>query len=114
MAASEPSKDYFHRIQARVKEGLTSENVTAEFISANKRNAAGLERATAGTPTADTFKNNADFNGIKSDIEKYNPNIITIQLSENCQTNDSATLELFYNTVYDMVAETKSGDCLVV
>lgn len=114
MAASEPSKDYFHRIQARVKEGLTSENVTAEFISANKRNAAGLERATAGTPTADTFKNNADFNGIKSDIEKYNPNIITIQLSENCQTNDSATLELFYNTVYDMVAETKSDDCLVV
>lgn len=114
MAASEPSKDYFHRIQARVKEGLTADGVTAEFISANKRNAARLERATAGTPTADTFQNNADFLGIKSDIEKYNPNIITIQLSENCQTSDSTILELFYNTIYDMVADTKSPDCLVV
>lgn len=114
MAASEPSKDYFHRIQARVKEGLTADGVTAEFISASKRNAARLERATAGTPTADTFKNNVDFKGIESDIKTFNPNIITIQLSENCQTDTSATLELFYNTIYDMVADTKSEDCLVV
>ncbi len=114
MAASEPSKDYFHRIQARVKEGLTTDGVTAEFVSANKINAANLEKTTAGTPTADTFKKHEEFKKIESGIETYNPNIITIQLSENCQTNDSATLELFYNTIYDMVADTKSPDCLVV
>lgn len=118
MAASEPSKDYFHRIQARVKEGLTSDSgrVTAEFISANRRNAAGLEKVAdeKTKPTAEDFQKNNDFKNIKSDIEKYNPNIITIQLSENCQTYDSKILELFYNTLYDMVAETKPSDCLVV
>ena len=109
MAASKPEADYFHRVQQRLQEKLPcSMNAMAE-------NYATYERLCTATATEETYKNSAEYARMRSQLQDFKPNLITLYIGGgNTIANDPESLSLFYHTLYSMVAENKQPEAVVI
>lgn len=109
MAASEPSKDYFHQLQDILK---TEFDCSVEAIAENRAN---YERLCVNGVTEEDYKNSVDYKQMKDVILKFKPNIITVFVGGgNTIANDCKSLTLFYDVLLGMIAETKQPDAVTV
>ena len=109
MASSSIDKDYFHRIQAILKEKLICS------VTADGRGSADVERVISSSEvTQNDLINSKPYAEIKETIESRKPNFITFQLGQNIQIQDSDTLEMFYDTMFGMINQVKPEKSVVV
>lgn len=111
MAASEPDLDYFHRVQYHLNEAFTGSITATRFAGSGLENSSEneetIEAATAKIEADETYKK------IKNYLVNDEPNIITVQLSENFQgTGDIETN--FYDVLYGMIDRYRPDESVVV
>lgn len=111
MAASEPDLDYFHRVQYHLNEAFTGSITATRFAGSGLENSSEnettIEAATAKIEADETYKK------IKNYLVNDEPNIITVQLSENFGgTGDIETN--FYDVLYGMIDRYRPDESVVV
>ncbi len=101
MAATAPEKDYFHRLQALLRENFDCS------IEAVAENQADFERLCKPGVTRQEYESSAPYLHMKAQIEAFKPNVITVFVGANCIGKEQAEMELFYDVLYGMVAAAK-------
>lgn len=109
MAASEPSKDYFHRF----KDILTSNySCTLEAIAENH---AAYERLCVKGVSEEVYRSSESYRHMKETIETFKPNIITVFIGGgNTLANDEESLTRFFDVLYDMISKSKAPEAVVI
>ena len=109
MAATEPSKDYFHRFQARLGEAL---DCKIEAIAENQCIYEG--RCVLGA-TREDYENSPEYHHMKEILQNFKPNIISVFVGGgNTVANDEESLSFFYDVLYGMIAKYKRPDTVVI
>ena len=109
MAASEPKADYFHRVQQHLQESLPCS------IQAIAENYATYERLCTVDATRETYVNSAEYEQMRQQLLTFRPNLITLYLGGgNTIAKDPESLTLFFRVLYEMIAENKPADAVVV
>ena len=109
MAASAPEKDYFHRVQSGLQRELSCS------IEAIAENYATYERLCTENATEDTYRRSAEYSAMIQKLQVFKPNLITLYIGGgNTIANDPVSLERFYRVLYEMVAQHKPEDAVVV
>ena len=111
MAASKPELDYYNRVQYYLANGLNGKIKAERIASSTTENAS--ENETTAEAAKDKLVNEANFIRIKNYILKEQPNIITIQLSENFG-GSGIIEETFYDVLYGMIDECRPSKSVVV
>lgn len=109
MAATEPSKDYFHQFQSKLKLNFDCK------VDALAENIATYERLCVKGITAEEYKKSEYYKHMKAVIENFKPNIITVFVGGgNTVANDEASLSMFYDVLFDMVNAAKLPETVVI
>jgi len=109
MAASEPSKDYFHRFQHHVSRQLPC------AFQAIAENYATYERLCTVNATRETYCQSPEYKQIKMQLKTFQPNIISLFIGGgNTIAKDEASLTLLYEVLYSLVAENMPKDAIVI
>lgn len=109
MAASEPDKDYFHRVQQRLQESLPCS------LQAIAENYATYERLCTVDATRETYENSPEYAQMRQQLQTFRPNLISVFIGGgNTIAKDPQSLNLFYRVLYGMIAENKPADAVVV
>ena len=109
MAASEPSRDYFHRFQDGLKETFDC------HIDAIAQNYATYERHCVLGATKESYISSPEYAQMKEVLTTFKPNLISLFIGDgNTVAKDEESAALFYNTLYEMVAANKRDDAIVV
>lgn len=109
MAASEPSRDYFHRFQSLLQETFDCR------VEAVAENHATYERRCAPGATKETYQSSPEYCHIKEVLQKFKPNLISLFIGDgNVVSKDEQSLTLFFETLYEMVADQKREDAVVL
>lgn len=109
MAASAPECDYFHKFQ---------EELTSTFdcrVEALAENHATYERLCTEDATKEKYTSSAEYAHMREVIENFKPNIITLYIGGgNTPAKDDASLSLFFEVLYELVAGCKRPETVVI
>ena len=109
MAASAPEQDYFHRFQACLKERFECE------IEAVAENHATYERRCVVGATREDYELSPEYAQMKEVLTNFKPNLISLFIGDgNTVAKDDESLTRFLETLYDMVAQHRRPDAVVV
>ena len=109
MAASEPEKDYFHRVQQRLQAEMPCS------LEAIAENYATYERLCTATATEQTYRESDEYGKILENLERFQPNLITLYIGGgNTIAKDVESLTLFYHTLYSLIADHKPKEAVVI
>ena len=109
MAASEPDKDYFHQVQHHLQAQL------ACSVQAIAENYATYERLCTIDATRETYLNSAEYAQMRQQLLTFRPNLITVYVGGgNTIAKDTESLTLFFDVLYEMIAQNKPEDAVVV
>lgn len=108
MAASAPEKDYFHRLQALLKEDF---DCTVQAVAENH---AELERLCKPGATREDYEHSPSYRRIREQLRAFRPNIITVFLDANCISKEREDLLGFYDALYGLIAAEKTKDAVVL
>lgn len=109
MAASEPSRDYFHRFQSLLRESFDCQ------IESIAENHATYERRCAPGATKESYRISPEYLHIREVLQNFKPNLISLFIGDgNVVSKDEESLTLFFETLYSMVAEQKREDAVVI
>lgn len=108
MAASAPEKDYFHRLQALLKEHYDCS------IEAVAENHAEFERLNKPGVTREEYENSPSYQHIREQLRAFQPNIITVFLDANCIAKDREAMLGFYDALYGLIAAEKPENAVVL
>lgn len=109
MAATEPSKDYFHRFKTLLKENFDCE------IDAIAENHADYERKCVVGATVEDYENSDGYKHMKDVLENFKPNIVTVFIGGgNTIANDDESLTLFFEVLNGLVSKYKQPETVVL
>ncbi len=109
MAASEPSKDYFHRFISMLEENLPAS------VEAVAENHAEYERiCTVGTGRED-YENSNGYKHMSEVLRAFKPNVVSVFVGGgNTIAKDEQSLTRFYEVLYDMIKTNIRKDTTVL
>ena len=109
MAASQPEADYFHRVQQHLQQSLPCS------IQAIAENYATYERLCTVDATRETYENSPEYAQMRQQLLTFRPNLITVYVGGgNTIAKDTESLTLFFDVLYEMIAQNKPEDAVVV
>ncbi len=109
MAASEPSKDYFHRFQEKMKEEFGAN------VEALAENHAEFERCCTVDATRESHMATKHYAHIAEVLEKFKPNVISVFMGGgNTIAKDEKSTTLFLDVLYGLIKKCKREDAVVV
>ena len=109
MAASEPSKDYFHRLQAKMKEEFGAN------VEALAENHAEFERCCTVDATRESHMATSYYAHIKEVLLNFKPNVISVFMGGgNTIAKDEISTTLFLDVLYGLIKECKREETVVV
>lgn len=109
MAASAPERDYFHQFQEGLRGAFDCE------IEAIAENHATYERLCTEDATEEKYTSSEEYAHIREVLEEFRPNLITLFIGGgNTPAKDEASLTLFYEVLYRLIAEHKRPETVVL
>ena len=109
MAASAPEKDYFHKFQDELKAAFDCK------IEAIAENQAAFEGLCTEDATEEKYVSSPLYSHMRELIEGFKPNIITVYIGGgNTPAKDGASLTLFYDVLYGLIASCKRPETVVI
>jgi len=109
MAASCPERDYFHQFQDLLKESFECR------LEAVAENHATYERRCVEGATKESYTTAPEYAHMKEVLTNFKPNLISLFIGDgNTVAKDAESAALFYDTLYEMIAENKREDALVI
>lgn len=109
MAASEPSKDYFHGFQEKMKEKLGAN------VEALAENHAMFERCCTVDATRESHMATEHYAHIAQVMERFKPNVISVFIGGgNTVAKDEKSTTLFLDVLYGLIKKHKREDAVVV
>ena len=109
MAASAPEKDYFHKFQDELKAAFDCK------IEAIAENQAAFEGLCTEDATEEKYISSPQYAHMREVLLGFKPNIITLYIGGgNTPAKDSASLTLFYDVLYGLIAECKRKETVVI
>lgn len=109
MAASEPSKDYFHVFQQKMKDGFGAK------VEALAENHAEFERCCTVDATRESHMATKHYAHIAEVLEKFKPNVISVFMGGgNTVAKDEKSTTLFLDVLYGLIKKAKREDAVVV
>ncbi len=109
MAASEPNKDYFHRVQHYLHEQLPCS------VEAIAENYATYERLCTQDATVEKYINSSEYAQMRQQLMDFRPNLISVYIGGgNTIANDPVSLTQFYEVLYDLINTYKPAEAVVI
>ncbi len=109
MAASEPSKDYFHRFISMLTDTLPAS------VEALAENHADYERICTVGATREDYESSEGYKHMSEVLRTFKPNVVSVFVGGgNTVAKDKESLTLFYDVLYDMIKKNLREDATVL
>ncbi len=109
MAASEPSKDYFHRFHVKLSEAFDCK------IESVAENHAEYERCCTVDATKEKYLDFPAYSHMKEVMQTFKPNLISVFIGGgNTIAKDEKSLTLFFEVLYELINQNKREDTVVI
>lgn len=109
MAASAPENDYFHKFQDELRGAFDCN------IEAIAENQAAFEGLCTEDATEAKYISSPQYSHMREVLQSFKPNIITVYIGGgNTPAKDEASLTLFYDVLYGLIASCKRPETVVI